>query len=209
MLNMNLVFINEVINYLQHFWWASLPIVVAICTLFIAIIQTLMSKPLKINLMCINRNTTQELSEETYKERTVEVIESAPELLYAIVIGPHFLEPDWFIQKRLEKEGRKKSFAMTLRKYIDDSFKAENKENRKIRLILRNNIRYAHVLKKYIKKDEINDLIRDMKYNLHSIFDKSDAKLIIKFHCMDDPGYEQIIVTKKDTKKVTTQPIPP
>lgn len=197
---MNFAFIWNTINFLQQPWWTGLAAVTAIFTLFYIIIQDLKSKPPEINLTLVNKNVTQTLLSGPYKEHVIETIESGPEFLYAIVIGPHFLEPDWFIQNRLERNDRKKSFAMALRKYIDDSLNSddENNKHRKIRLILRNNIRYAHILNEYIEKDQINDLIRGMKYNLHSIFDNSDAKSIIKFHCMDDSGYEQIIVTQKE-----------
>ena len=72
-----------------------------------------------------------------YIDAVINTIESDPQFLRAIVVGPHFLHPMWVMQRRLEREQRK-SFSLTLRNYLEESLR---KGDRDIRLIERNSKR--------------------------------------------------------------------
>ena len=137
-----------------------------------------------------------------YKENVIETVETNPKSLRAVVVGPHFLEPFWVMQKRLKRTGRHKSFALTLHNYLLDSL---NEKDRKIRLILRNDNRYPQILEPDVERNQIKDLIQEMKSNLHSLI--SDQNFILNFHCLN-PGnyYHQVIIIETNSEKLCFVP---
>jgi hypothetical protein len=127
-----------------------------------------------------------------YNDAVIEALESSPKLLRAIIIGPHFLHPQWIIQRRLEREHRK-SFSLTLRDYLEESL---HPLNRDIRLIIRNSIRYPQeILKPLVKQHEIPDLIQEMKSALHTMFSNPESSHMS--FCCTDPGLYQVLITEK------------
>lgn len=127
-----------------------------------------------------------------YNDAVIEALESGPKLLRAIIIGPHFLQPQWIIQRRLEREYRK-SFRLSLRTYLEESL---HQPNRDIRLIIRNSIRDPQVILEDLEKThEIHDLIQEMKSTLHTIFSSPESHHMS--FCCTDPGLYQVLITEK------------
>jgi len=128
-----------------------------------------------------------------YNDAVIEAIETGPKLLRAIIVGPHFLHPQWVMQRRLERE-RRKSFSLTIRNYLEESL---HEHDRDIRLILRNSNRYPQILKPLVKQHEIHDVIREMKSNLHKLFFAPKSRSTISFCCTDPGHYHGVIITEK------------
>lgn len=139
-----------------------------------------------------------------YNDAVIEAIEAGPKLLRAIIIGPHFLHPQWVMQRRLERE-RRKSFSLTMRNYLEESL---HEYDRDIRLILRNSNRYQQILKPLVKQHEIHDVIREMKSNLHGMFSAPESRSTMSFCCTDPGHYHGVIITEKScfvTSRKTNQ----
>lgn len=133
---------------------------------------------------------TQLPTRKEYNDAIIDAIESAPKSLLAIIVGPHFLDPMWIIQRRLEREYRK-SFRLTLKNYLKESLE---RDDRDIRLIIRNSRRYTEVVKKDIRKCEIDKFVREMKSAMRSLLFPRKLGSTISFCCWD-PGLFQVIIT--------------
>jgi len=132
-------------------------------------------------------------SKEEFNDSVISELEAQPKSLRAIIVGPHFLHPDCFIERRINKENRQ-SFSLALRTYLEKSL---NMPDRDIRLIIRNNDRYLKYLEDFIKFDEIDFLIKEMNINLNNIInDKS-----IKICCKDVGFFDGVIITEESYYK--------
>jgi len=127
-----------------------------------------------------------------YNDAVIDALESAPKLLRATIIGPHFLHPQWIIQRRLEREHRK-SFRLSLRTYLEESL---HQPNRDIRLIIRNSIRDSQVILDDLEKPhDIHDLIQEMRSTLHTIFSSPESHHMS--FCCTDPGLYEVLITEE------------
>ncbi|MDY7031709.1 MAG: HNH endonuclease [Thermodesulfobacteriota bacterium] len=127
-----------------------------------------------------------------YNDMVIETIESKPRVFRAILVGPHFLHPQWLIDRRQKIEPRK-SFRAALRTYLVES---SHDRTRDIRLILRNSEPYPERLKRLLKQHEVYDLIQDMLRNLYSIFFE-ERPSTISFCCMDPGHYHGVVISEK------------
>jgi len=126
-----------------------------------------------------------------YNEEVIKELESHPNSLRAIVMGPYFLHPKWIIDRRSEREDRK-TFSRPLRTYLEG---ITPKSKGKVRLIIRNSPRYLDYLKKpkpLVKSEEVPDLIHEMITN----FDNLLKLGTFSFCCADVGYYENVIITE-------------
>lgn len=126
-----------------------------------------------------------------FNDAVINAVASDPILLRAIIVGPHFLHPHWVMKRRLKRESRK-SFSLTLRRYLEKSLQECDRD---IRLILRNSIRYPEILKGLVQRDEAHDLIQGMKSTLRTIF--STSRSCVSFCSIDTGYYHGVLITEK------------
>jgi hypothetical protein len=128
-------------------------------------------------------------NKEEYNEVVIKELQSHPNSLRAIVMGPYFLHPRWVIDRR-EKQEDRKSFSLPLRTYLEET---HHQPERKVRLIIRNSPRYLKYLieKVSIKPEEVHDLIHEMLRNL-DILVKIES---FSFCCADVGYYENVVIT--------------
>jgi hypothetical protein len=132
------------------------------------------------------------LTRKEFNDAVINALESSPKLLRAIIVGPHFLHPNWIMKRRLERESRK-SFSLALRTYLEKSL---HQLDRDIRLILRNSVRYPEILKSLVQTDEVHNLVQEMKSTLYRMF--STSRLCsLNFCCMDPGHYHGVLITEK------------
>ncbi len=125
-----------------------------------------------------------------YNEEVIKELESQPNSLHAIVMGPYFLHPKWVIERRLEREDRR-SFSLALRTYLEGS---TPQSEGKVRLIIRNSPRYLKYLieKAKVKPEEVHGLALEMTRNLDNLL-KSGS---FSFCSVDVGYYENVIITE-------------
>ena len=131
------------------------------------------------------------LTKPEYNEEVIKELESQPNSLRAIIMGPYFLHPRWVIDRRSEREERR-SFSLPLRIYLEG---ATPQSKRKVRLIIRNSPRYLEYLiekKILVKPEEVPILIQEMIRNLDDLL-----KLGLFSFCSADVGYyENVVITE-------------
>lgn len=146
------------------------------------------------------------LTRKKFNDAVIHTLQSNPMLLRAIIVGPHFLHPDWIMQRRLERESRESS-SLSLRVYLEESI---HHCNRDVRLIIRNSPRYLKILKDLVRPDEVHDLVHDMTLALHNMLSLR-SPLCVTF-CHTKTGYyHQMVATDKScfigTRKGEYSPI--
>jgi adenine-specific DNA methylase len=128
-------------------------------------------------------------TKEEYNEEIIKELESHPNSLRAIVMGPHYLHPKWVIDRRSEREDRK-SFSRALRTYLEET---PPHIKRDIRLIIRNSPRYSKYLieKSLVNPEEVHDFTHEMMGKLDNLL-KLES---FSFCCADVGYYENVIIT--------------
>ena len=126
------------------------------------------------------------LPRKEYNRKLIRVLNSEPQSLRAIVMGPHFLHPEWVITR--EHRDKSESFSLTLHHYLTKVIKDPHK---KAFLIIRNSSRYIEYLKSRIRPKRVSDLIPEMMKNLDSLMAPC-----IKFRCLDTGWFEGLIITE-------------
>lgn len=129
------------------------------------------------------------LTKEEFNDAVIKELEAQPKFLRAIIVGPHFLHPDWIIERRIKNESRR-SFSLALRTYLE---KSSYQSDRDVRLIIRNNDRYLEYLEALVKNQEINILIQEMKNNFDNIMNNKS----IRFCCKDVGFFDGVIITER------------
>lgn len=129
------------------------------------------------------------LTKEEFNDAVIKELEAQPKFFRGIIVGPHFLHPDWIMERRIKNEGRR-SFSLALHTYLE---KSSYQPDRDVRLIIRNNDRYLKYLETLVKPQEINILIHKMKNN----FDNIMRSKSIHFCCKDVGFFDGVIITEK------------
>jgi hypothetical protein len=128
---------------------------------------------------------------DAYYRAVDRCVESGPKLFRAIVVGPHFLHPNWVMRRRIARNPRP-SFSYILRNYLEDTIRQA--KPRDIRLIIRNNPRYRAILSELVEPNEISRLTEDMCATLHRLFESERSQSALSFCCIDLGFYHGVII---------------
>ncbi len=140
-------------------------------------------------------------SRKSYNDAVTDAINSNPRLLRAILMGPHFLHPEWIIERRMSSDPRK-SFSRALREYLKTSCSIANRD---IRIITRNSKRYVDYLKSLLKPSEFSRFKTEVITNLHEIFGNPNKQSFISLCCCVDIGHFHGIVIADDVCFITSR----
>lgn len=133
-----------------------------------------------------------------YKEYVADLLSKNPIELKAMIIGPLFLHPEWFINKRIQKL-RGVSFTKHLIDYLNFNVKKPNSD---IRIIVRNSIRYSSAIRPLISSNEELMLLKRAMYsNLESLSKMLHQYNSFSFACFDPGYYQGIIISENECCK--------